>query len=95
MAKVRDKVTEVWGKLSHEGILDSEILGFVLSRMDEIEAWDALKDYADICGIEVRPESDDLDEDDFNEEDLLDGDLEDQFARLMKEGDDDDQSNDL
>lgn len=87
MAKVRDKITEVWGKLSHEGILDSEILGFVLSRMDEVEAWDALKDYADICGVEVRPESDDLDdldEDDFDEEDLLYGDLEDQFARLMK-----------
>lgn len=89
MAKVRDKITEVWGKLSHEGILDSEILGFVLSRMDEVEAWDALKDYADICGVEVRPESDDLndlDEDDFDEDDLLDGDLEDQFARLMEEG---------
>ena len=87
METVKDKITEVWGKLSHEGILDSEILGFVLSRMDEVDAWDVLKDYADICGIEVRPESDDLDEDDFDDEDLLDGDLEEQFARLLKEGD--------
>lgn len=42
----------MWMRLTHEGIMDSEILDYILGRIMSKDALMYLKDFADICGIE-------------------------------------------